>query len=280
MKNKKIVITIIIATYNCVKYIEQCLKSITLQNYLNIELIVIDGGSTDGTVEVIKKYSNTIYYWISEKDNGLSNAWNKAIEKSSGDWLYFMGGDDFLTKESIISECERILINCPKNINIAYGNIILTTEQGIPLYIQGQSWELSKELFKSQMSIPHQGVFHRMELFKKYGNFNEEYKITADYELLMRELKNNDAFYLEGINVAYMRRGGLSTHRKNTFITLIEFAKVRKKHLRVVPGILWYLKILKEIIRILLLQMLGEKLVGKILNIKLKIQKKPTVWNK
>lgn len=273
-------VTIILATFNCVKYIEQCLKSIVSQNYNNYELIVIDGGSNDGTLNIIKKYSNYIYYWISEKDRGLANAWNKAIDKSTGEWLYFIGGDDYLTDQNILNECAKLLIQCPNTTNIAYGNIILTTEDDKILYTQGKSWELSKGLFKTQMSIPHQGVFHRSKIFKDYGIFDENYKVAADYELIMRDLSNNDAFYLKNINVAYMRRGGLSTHSKNTFITLYEFAKVRKIHLGLMPDVFWYLKIIKEIFRIIIIYILGKRIVGYILNLKLQFQKKPQVWNK
>jgi hypothetical protein len=130
------------------------------------------------------------------------------------------------------------------------------------------------------MSIPHQGVFNRADLFKVHGLFSEEYKITADYEFLMRELKNNDPIYMGDIIVAYMRRGGMSTYRSNSLNTLMEFAKIRRKHLNLMPSNRWYLKLIKELLRILLYQLLGDKVLGVLLNIKLIIQKKPTVWNK
>jgi glycosyltransferase involved in cell wall biosynthesis len=273
-------ITIIVAVYNCKKYIEQCLESIVRQTYNHIELIVIDGGSNDGTLEIIKKYSANIAYWCSEKDSGLSDAWNKGVKKSTGEWIYFIGADDYLYNNDVIAEASNKLFNCGSHIRVAYGNIVLTTESGIVLYSLGKPWEESRKQFFSSMSIPHQGVFNRADLFKVHGLFSEEYKITADYEFLMRELKNNDPIYMGDIIVAYMRRGGMSTYRSNSLNTLMEFAKIRRKHLNLMPSNRWYLKLIKELLRILLYQLLGDKVLGVLLNIKLIIQKKPTVWNK
>ena len=273
-------ITIIIAVYNCRKYIEQCLESIVTQTYNHIELIVIDGGSTDGTLEIIKQYSSNIAYWCSEKDSGLSDAWNKGIKKSTGEWIYFLGADDYFYNNNVINEVSNKLFSYSNKVKVSYGNIVLITESGEILYSLGKPWEVSRKQFFSSMSIPHQGIFHRAELFKVHGLFSEEYKIAADYEFLMRELKKNDPMYMSEIIVAYMRRGGISTFKSNTLKTLVEFAKIRRKHLNLMPDYRWYLKLVKELLRIILNQLLGDRMLGAILNMKLKIQKKPAVWNK
>ena len=107
---KQFKITIITAVYNALDTLEQAILSVLEQTYPNIEYIIIDGGSTDGSVELIKKYSSRIYYWVSEPDRGIYNAFNKGIYKSTGDYVYFLGADDCLFSKDIISKVVEELI--------------------------------------------------------------------------------------------------------------------------------------------------------------------------
>ena len=93
---KKIIISIITVSYNAVKTIEQTISSVVNQSYSNIEYIIIDGGSTDGTVDIIKKYEDRIAYWVSEPDGGIYDAMNKGIKVATGDYIQIIGADDFL----------------------------------------------------------------------------------------------------------------------------------------------------------------------------------------
>lgn len=100
MENLKI--SIITVSYNAAKTIEQTIQSVVNQTYDNIEYIIIDGGSTDGTVDIIKKYEDKIAYWVSEPDKGIYDAMNKGILKASGEYIYFLGADDWLYNESVM----------------------------------------------------------------------------------------------------------------------------------------------------------------------------------
>ena len=122
--NNKPLISIITAVFNGEKYLEQTIKSIINQTYKNFEYIIIDGGSTDGTLEIIKKYEDKISYWISEKDKGISDAFNKGVTAAKGDYINFQGdGDGFLSSETL----EEIF----KDIKAGESSIISTRIQRV-----------------------------------------------------------------------------------------------------------------------------------------------------
>ena len=102
--NHGLKITIVSVVYNGVKTIENMIMSVVNQSYKNIEFIIIDGGSVDGTVDILKKYDTQITFWCSEKDNGIYDAMNKALDHVSGDYVQFIGADDFFISENVISD--------------------------------------------------------------------------------------------------------------------------------------------------------------------------------
>lgn len=275
-------ITIIIAVYNCVNYLEQCLLSIVNQNKLDhIELIIVDGGSTDGTLLILDKYSDYIDYWISENDDGISSAWNKGVRKATGEWIYFLGADDYLSDSDVIGRIVNKLEVFPCDVKLAYGNINLVTESDLLLYTVGDAWPEAKKNIFTIMTIPHQGLFHRAALFADFGLFSTDYKIAADYDFVLRVIKNKfEPIYLDNITVANMRRGGISTQKNYSLTTLLEFARIRYIHTNRLPNHKWYLIYLREYFRVVLRAFLGDKILGHILNVKLKLQNKPTIWNK
>src|SRR5665647_574950 len=97
-------ITIIVAVYNGAKTLQRCVDSVSDQTYLNKELIIIDGGSKDGTIDILMANNDKITYWQSEPDSGIYNAWNKALGHANGDWIYFLGSDDYLWKSNVFEE--------------------------------------------------------------------------------------------------------------------------------------------------------------------------------
>ena len=115
-------VSVILATYNCHKVIEKALKSVIEQSYGNKEIIVVDGGSNDGTVDVLEKHDDLIDFWVSEKDKGVYEALNKGVSLAHGDWLYFLGSDDYLRDPSVF---ERIFSSA-LNAKLVYGNVILS----------------------------------------------------------------------------------------------------------------------------------------------------------
>lgn len=273
-------ITIIVAVYNGVKTLQQCIDSVVNQSFKNIELIIIDGGSDDGTVEVIKSNSAKISYWISEPDKGIYNAWNKGLNQAKGDWVAFLGADDYLWNDDVITDIEIAITIVPKNIRVVYGQIMLLNEAGVELFALGEPWKIAKYKFKRNMSIPHQGVFHQRTLFKDFGLFDESFKIAGDYEFLLRELLKSDAFFIKDLVVSGMRQGGVSSQCKNSLTLLNEIRRAQFKNGLLNLNISWWLALLRVYVRIFLWKVLGEKIGRSLLDFGRKLMGKPAIWTK
>jgi len=179
-------ITVITVVYNGEEYIERTIKSVINQTYPNVEYIIIDGGSTDGTVDIIKKYDGFIDYWISEPDNGIYDAMNKGVVLSSGSWINFMNVGDMFHNLNVI---EAIRLN-DSNYDIVYGSIMVFDEKtGIRFENAAEKWEL-KSFFKG-MPVRHQGAFVSMKVLKSEGLFNTKYRVSGDYEWFTRAISND-----------------------------------------------------------------------------------------
>jgi glycosyltransferase involved in cell wall biosynthesis len=273
-------ISIIVATYNVVMTLQQCISSIVGQAYENIELIIIDGGSTDGTVELLEINNHLISYWISESDKGIYNAWNKGLLQAKGEWICFIGADDFILDTQVIERIAIQLAMIPSNINVAYGQIMLLNNFGENLYAIGEPWGKVKERFKQIMSIPHPGLMHRRSLFEQNGNFDESFRIGGDYELLLRELKTADAVFIPDIITVGMRQGGLSSSPSNSIETLLEARRAQKMHGLPIPSLIWIVAITRVYFRLQLWNMLGEKRGKKLIDWVRKISGLPAYWTK
>ena len=166
-------ITIITVAYNAVKDIENTILSVLNQTYPNIEYIIIDGGSTDGTLDIIKKYEDKISYWVSEPDKGIYDAMNKGILKATGDYLFFLGADDKIT-------CNfNDIIHLFKDKNTVYYGDVLFGEEGKKY--DGE-FNTNKLL---DTNISHQAIFYPKNCFSN-NFYNLKYKLYADYEMNIR----------------------------------------------------------------------------------------------
>lgn len=163
-------ISLIIVTYNAACTLQACLNSIYSQTYPNIEIIVMDGKSDDGTVGILEQNSSKITYWRSEKDGGIYPAMNKALEHITGEWISFLGADDEL-EEGFSAMAREI----QDSNSIYYGNVIY---KGKKCSGQLNAYQQAK------LGIFHQAIIYPSSVFKKY-TFNTKYKVFADYALNM-----------------------------------------------------------------------------------------------
>jgi glycosyltransferase involved in cell wall biosynthesis len=255
-------ISVIVAVLNNDREIKRCLDSVSRQHYRNIELIVIDGGSNDGTVDILANYSG-INYWESAPDRNIAQAWNRALKKTNGEWLYFLGSDDYLWSEEVLDQCVDYLKQVTPVHKVVYGQVCILNEKGLILKLDGEPWNIAKEKFIKYMSLPHQGVFHHRSIFKDYGPFDEEFKIASDYELLMRVLITEEAYYMPGLIVAGMSYGGLSTDRHYTRLQLKESLKARRKHGIKLYSWYWIKGYFMASLWIILVWLIGEGAVEK-----------------
>ena len=173
MQNRKV--SIVTVSYNSVACIEKTILSVLGQTYPDIEYIIIDGGSSDGTVDIIKKYSGKISYWVSEPDKGIYNAMNKGLSRATGSWINFMNaGDTFHQPDTI----EQFLGNVPEGTVVAYGqNLRILSDCS---YISPRQ-ELDLDKLAVMSIIPHQSTFISLDYHKKHP-FDESLAIAGDYK--------------------------------------------------------------------------------------------------
>lgn len=203
------ILTIITVCYNIKDEIERTLESITNQSWQSFEWIVVDGGSTDGTLDIIKKYKNRIDILISEKDGGIYNAMNKGIKASGSKWLNFMNGGDCFADKNVL---EKIFDNKDYDADVLYGKSNIINEDGSFVLIDYPR-KLDKNYFYKKC-INHQASFIRRELFEKYGLYNENYRIVSDCEKWMIYIDHRCKFqYLDEI-VSCFYKGGVSSNKE------------------------------------------------------------------
>lgn len=199
-------VTIITVCKNSASTIEQTIQSVMEQTHKNIEYIVIDGKSTDGTLEIIEKYRFFISKFVSEEDSGIYAAMNKGIAMASGELIAFLNADDWYPKNTI-DEVLNVLKN--DNIDIVFGDIMVVSEQNIMVHRKCKWEEL--EVMNYKMAVFHPATFVKRELFEKYGLFNTQYKIASDYDWMLRVYKKGATFGYCNKILCYFRRGGIST---------------------------------------------------------------------
>ena len=204
-------VSIITVALNNAEYIESCIQSVINQDYENIEYIVIDGGSTDGTIEIIKRYEDKINLWISEPDKGIYDAMNKGIKLATGEIIGMLNSDDFYANDDVISTVVKEFQD--KNVDSVFADLVFVKRDD-PLRIirYYKSSNFSPKKFAYGWMPAHTTFFARREVYEKYGAFKLNYKIAADYELLLRFLgKYRISYsYIPKVFIK-MRTGGAST---------------------------------------------------------------------
>ncbi|HOQ42090.1 MAG TPA: glycosyltransferase family 2 protein [Smithellaceae bacterium] len=273
-------ISIIIAVFNGVKTLQQCIDSVVQQGYANKELIIIDGGSKDGTVDLLKSNSEHISYWISEPDRGIYQAWNKGLLHAKGDWICFLGVDDYFWNNHVLEHMSDALQNVPPDVRLAYAQIMLLDANGESLFAIGEPWEKIRDRFKQGLCLPHPGLMHRRSLFERNGNFDESFRIAGDYELMLRELKTAEAVFIPGIITIAMRTGGISSNPANSLLSLKEIRLAQRMHGQYFPSLFWLRAMIRIYMRLLLWNSLGETKARKLLDLGRRMKGLPAYWTR
>jgi len=203
-------VTIITVVRNCRAEIAECIESVLAQTYENIEYIVIDGVSTDGTLEIIQSYQDRITRIISEKDTGPYDAMNKGLKLASGDIVGFLHADDFYAGPKVIEDVVSKMAEA--ETDSLYGDLVYVQRRHIDRVVRRwRSGEFKKDSFRLGWMPPHPTFFAKKTIYEKWGGFDTTFRIAADYDLLLRFL------YRGGISTVYlaevfihMRWGGLS----------------------------------------------------------------------
>ncbi len=201
-------LSIVTVCLNSVETIEDTIKSVLIQDYEDIEHIVVDGGSTDGTLGIINRYKNDIAKVISEPDTAIYEAMNKGIKLSTGDIIATLNSDDMYADQTIVSQIVEFMQS--NDLDAAYGDLIYVDRDDTG-YIK-RFWnpgEYKKGAFAKGWTIPHPTFFCRREIFEKFGLYNDKFQIAADFDLMLRFIEKYKikVDYLPKV-IAKMRTGG------------------------------------------------------------------------
>jgi glycosyltransferase involved in cell wall biosynthesis len=240
-------VNVITVVRNGGKYLEHAIKSVLAQTYHHLEYIVIDGGSRDSSVDIIKRYSSYLAYWHSKPDKGVSHAYNLGLDQAKGDWILFLSADDYFLDYKVVEEMVPYLSRNRK-IEVVFGETIIMTRGQEPgpaplTKIWGDRWEWRKVRWSSQ--IPHPSAFTNRRYFDKYGRFDETFRYAVDYELYLRAGKALRTLFVP-IPVSGMRQGGLSG--QNLVRSYGEVRRAQLKH-RFQPNWLCWLTFFWQILR-------------------------------
>ncbi len=252
-------ITIIVALLNRSRTFQRCLDSITGQTYSGWELIVQDGGSTDGSVEILKANAHRIAYWESGPDKGPSDAVNKAIRRARGEWIYILGSDDYLWDNSVLDRLVPHLSHAYPPCRVVYGRLAFVRDDGQVLEYSGEPWEQCKRQFIQGRTLPGQAVISHRSVFEVHGLFDPSFSVGGDYEMLLRELRKGDALFVPDVIVAGFQFGGESSVPKNSLLVLSDVRRAQRKNGIRFPSVLWIGWLLKVYLRIALWRLLGAE---------------------
>jgi len=240
-------ITVITICLNNFSDIEATINSVISQNYNDIEYIVIDGGSTDGTLDIINLYSNNIALFISEKDNGIYNAINKGILMATGDVVGLLhAGDEFYENNVLQSVSERFNNS---EVDLIYGHSIILSRKSKAIVRINKSPPYNSKLLKLGWFPSHQSIYAKRSVFDKCGLYKEKYNIAGDYEFFLRvamvckvRIERIDMFFIK----FYL--GGASTNGiKNRFLSNYECVLAWKENNLKMPVYTIFYKILRKI---------------------------------
>jgi len=200
-KPDNISITIITVVYNTQRYIRQTIESIITQSYNYIEYIIIDGGSTDGTVDIIKEYESHISYWSSEPDDGIYDAMNKGISKATGDYIAFINADDWLERNALE---EVVKVAREGSVGYIYGDLNqIRDERVVGVHVA----DLGR--YRQNTPIGHQALFVQSKILKEIP-FDTRYKIMADYDSMVKLIKMDIPHRYIAKPLANFRKEGFS----------------------------------------------------------------------
>lgn len=225
----QIKISVITVCFNAAETIERTIRSVRSQTYRNVEYIIVDGASTDGTMSIVSEHADMISKLVSEKDDGIFDAMNKGVSLATGDIVYFLNGDDCFVDERVLGDVARTFEQDTSR-TLVYGNVILKGgPEGVICYPARAFKTRSISEFLHN-SFCHQAVFVRRTLFSRIGPFDCSYRYSADYEWIIRVFKTDAGagfFFLDRSIAYYSCLGRSNQHRA---LTSREVTRMQFRH--------------------------------------------------
>jgi glycosyltransferase involved in cell wall biosynthesis len=273
-------ITIVVALLNGSRTIQRCLDSITGQTYPGWELIVQDGGSTDGSVEILKANAHRIAYWESGPDKGPSDAVNKAIRRARGEWIFMLGSDDYLWDRSVLDHLVPHLRHAYPPCRIVYGRLAFVLDDGQVLEYFGEPWDQCKRHLIQGRTLPGPAVIYHRSLFDVHGLFDLSFDMAGDYELQLRALRKGDALFVPDVVVAGFQYGGRSSVPENSLLSLFAVRRAQRMHGIRFPSLLWIGWVLRVYLRLAIWRLLGAERAKRVLDWGRALMGKGPLWTR
>jgi glycosyltransferase involved in cell wall biosynthesis len=273
-------ISVIVPVLNSRATLRRCLDSVLGQKSADCELVVVDGGSTDGSLEILRGYGERLPNWESKPDGGVYPAFNRGVRRSKGDWIHILGSDDYLWSADVLQRISPHLAGAAPEFRVVYGQVCMVNEQGESLGVAGEPWPSYRRRFLQGYIIPHQAVFHHRSLFDVHGPFNESFRVAGDYEFLLRELARRPALFVPGIVIAAYQMSGGSSVPENWLRVLRERRRAFELNGIGFPGLLWYAFAARTVLRAALWKVLGARAAGRLLDWGRALLGKPAFWTR
>jgi glycosyltransferase involved in cell wall biosynthesis len=239
-------ISLITVTFNAGSTIERCIKSVISQTYKNVEYIIIDGASTDATLQIVNSHSDHIHRFVSEPDQGIYDAMNKGINFATGDIVGMLNADDYFSDNCVLADIARVFED--KNVELAYGDLDYVNQLG-NIFRKWRSGRYTAGKFNWGWMPPHPTFYCRTTLFGEYGGYSLDYGTAADYELMLRFMHkfNLRCFYLKKV-IIKMKTGGASNKNLSSRVKglINDFRAMRRNGIRS-PFVTVFLKRLRKI---------------------------------
>lgn len=197
--------SIVTINFNNREGLQRTIDSVVSQTYRDFEWLLIDGGSTDGSRDLIEKYQSHFSYWCSEKDQGIYNAQNKGIQRTQGEYVLLLNSGDFLADADVLAE----VVKCDVHSDFILGNMIVHADG------EDYIWDIKAEMLTARQffygTLPHPGTFIRREMFDKYGLYDEKMKICADWKFFVEAILIGQATLVKiPIIISVFEEGGIS----------------------------------------------------------------------
>ncbi len=243
-------ISLITVTYNAESTLSRCIESVIAQKYQNLEYIIIDGGSTDGTLQIINHYKDHINILVSEPDKGVYDAMNKGLRLAGGDVAGTINADDYFAADDVLTLVGTAFAD--PNVKILYGNLDYI-KPDLTITRKWRTKAYNKGMFNWGWMPPHPTFYCKKELFEKFGYYSLEYGTAADYELMLRfmHFQTSNAFYLNKVMIK-MQRGGLSNNSPKSRVKAWKFdLKAMRKNKILLPFLTLILKPMRKVLQYL-----------------------------